>query len=77
MYLRTIETAASSFKVQLTPLGVHDAAEIEASITTFAAEPDGGLIVLPHPIAAELLPSRRNAVCPPFIRIAFLPKKAV
>jgi putative ABC transport system substrate-binding protein len=50
MYLRTIETAAPSFKVQLTPLGVHDIAEIEASITTFAAEPGGGLIVLPAPV---------------------------
>jgi putative tryptophan/tyrosine transport system substrate-binding protein len=48
-YLRTIETAAPSFKVQLMPLGVHDAADIEANITAFAAEPDGGLIVLPAP----------------------------
>jgi putative ABC transport system substrate-binding protein len=49
-YLRTIETAAPSFKVQLTPMGVRDAAEIEANITAFAAEPDGGLIVLPSPV---------------------------
>jgi putative ABC transport system substrate-binding protein len=49
-YLRTIETAAPSFKVQLTPMGVRDAAEIEANIAAFAAEPDGGLIVLPAPV---------------------------
>jgi putative ABC transport system substrate-binding protein len=51
LFLRTIETAAPSFKVQLTPLGVADTAEIEANITKFAAEPDsGGLIVIPSPI---------------------------
>jgi putative ABC transport system substrate-binding protein len=49
-YLRTIETAAPSFKVQLTPVGVHDAAEIESSIQSFASEPRGGLIVLPSPV---------------------------
>jgi putative tryptophan/tyrosine transport system substrate-binding protein len=50
MYLRTIETAAPSFKFQLTPLPVRDAAEIEATITKFAAEQSGGLIVLPAPV---------------------------
>jgi putative tryptophan/tyrosine transport system substrate-binding protein len=49
-YLRTIETVAPSFKVQLTPMGVHDAAEIEANVAAFAAEPNGGLIVLPSPV---------------------------
>jgi putative ABC transport system substrate-binding protein len=42
-----IESAASSFGVRLTPAGIHDAAEIEQAITAFAAEPNGGLIVLP------------------------------
>jgi putative tryptophan/tyrosine transport system substrate-binding protein len=49
-FLRTIETAAPSFKVQLMPLGVRDMAEIETKITTFATEPNGGLIVIPSPI---------------------------
>src|SRR6202051_3846260 len=49
-YLRTIETAAPSFKVQLTPLGVRDAAEIDSNIQAFASEPNGGLIVLPSPV---------------------------
>jgi putative ABC transport system substrate-binding protein len=53
LYLRTIETAAPSFKVQLTPLGVTDTAEIEAKITTFATEPDGGLIVVPSPVSLQ------------------------
>ena len=29
---------------------VHDAAEIERAVTAFAAEPNGGLIVMPHPV---------------------------
>lgn len=49
-YLRTIETAAPSFKVQLTPVGVHDAAEIESNLQAFASEPHGGLIILPSPV---------------------------
>jgi putative ABC transport system substrate-binding protein len=50
-YLRTIEAAAPSFKVQLVPIGVRDAAEIEASIGSFAHEPNGALLVLPSPVA--------------------------
>jgi putative tryptophan/tyrosine transport system substrate-binding protein len=49
-YLRTIETAAPSFKVQLTPLGVRDAAEVDSNIQAFASEPNGGLIVLLSPV---------------------------
>jgi putative ABC transport system substrate-binding protein len=49
-YLRTIETAAPSFKARLTPMGVRDAAEIDSSIQAFAGEPRGGLIVLPSPV---------------------------
>jgi putative tryptophan/tyrosine transport system substrate-binding protein len=48
-YLRTIEAAAPSFSVHLTPAGVRDAAEIETSITAFAREPNGALVVLPGP----------------------------
>jgi ABC-type uncharacterized transport system substrate-binding protein len=35
--------------VEVTPAGVHDAAEIEHAIAAFAAQPNGGLIVLPSP----------------------------
>ena len=41
-----IQTAAPSFGVELTPVGVHDAHEIERGITEFARVPDGGLIVV-------------------------------
>ena len=50
-YLRTIEAAAPSFKVQLIPVSVRDAAEIETGIASFAGEPNGALVVLPSPVA--------------------------
>jgi ABC-type uncharacterized transport system substrate-binding protein len=49
-YLRTIETVASSFKIRLSPLSVSNGAEIEAGVTEFASEPNGGLIILPGPV---------------------------
>jgi putative tryptophan/tyrosine transport system substrate-binding protein len=39
-----IQTVATSFRVELTPVGVHDADEIERGIAAFAREPNGGLI---------------------------------
>jgi putative ABC transport system substrate-binding protein len=50
-YLRTIEAAAPSFKVQLVPVSVRNIAEIEAGIASFAGEPDGALLVIPSPVA--------------------------
>jgi putative tryptophan/tyrosine transport system substrate-binding protein len=47
LYLRTMETAASSFAVELIAVEVHDDAEIERAISTLAREPGGGLIVFP------------------------------
>ena len=47
--LASIQTAASSFGVELTPVGVHDAEEIERGITDFASKPNGGLIVVGPP----------------------------
>ena len=41
-----IQTAAPSFGVELTPVGVHDAGEIERGITEFARGSNGGLIVV-------------------------------
>jgi putative ABC transport system substrate-binding protein len=40
---------ASAFGVELRPIGVRDAGEIEGAVTAFAREPNGGLIVLPAP----------------------------
>jgi putative tryptophan/tyrosine transport system substrate-binding protein len=48
---RAIEATAPSFGVRLTPTDVQGPAEIERAIEAFAREPNGGLIVLPGPIA--------------------------
>jgi putative tryptophan/tyrosine transport system substrate-binding protein len=45
----SIQTAASSSGVELTPVGVHDAEEIKRGITDFASRPNGGLIVVGPP----------------------------
>jgi putative ABC transport system substrate-binding protein len=51
--LRATEAAASSLGVTLTVAGVHDAAEIEQALRGFAAEPKGGLIIVPHPVTSS------------------------
>jgi putative ABC transport system substrate-binding protein len=45
---RSIEDAAPRFGVEVTPGRVHDAAEIESAITSFAVKENSGLISLPH-----------------------------
>jgi putative ABC transport system substrate-binding protein len=52
-YLRTIEAAASSFGVQLTPVGVRDAAEIKQRVAVFAREPNGAVVVFPSPVTVQ------------------------
>jgi putative ABC transport system substrate-binding protein len=49
-----IQTAAPSFGVELTPVGVHDAEEIERGITEFARGSNGGLIVVGPPSSMQL-----------------------
>jgi putative ABC transport system substrate-binding protein len=49
-----IQTAAPSFGVELTPVGVHDADEIERDIAEFARGPNGGLIVVGPPSSMQL-----------------------
>jgi putative ABC transport system substrate-binding protein len=49
-YWRAAQSAAPSFGVQATAAQVHDRDDVEHAITTFARQPDGGLIVVPHPI---------------------------
>ena len=44
--LAAIQTVAPSFGVELTPVGVRDAGEIERAITAFARGPNGGLILV-------------------------------
>jgi putative ABC transport system substrate-binding protein len=48
-FLRAIEAAAPSLGVTLTTVDVHDGGEIERAVATFASQPDGGLMVVPHP----------------------------
>jgi putative ABC transport system substrate-binding protein len=52
-FLHAAETAASPLGVKLIALGVHTAAEIERAVSEFAAEPNGGLIVVPHAVTVE------------------------
>jgi putative ABC transport system substrate-binding protein len=49
-YLRSIEAAAPTFGIRLTPAGVRDAADIEQRLAAFAREPNGALIVIPSPV---------------------------
>ena len=48
-YLRTAEAIAPSLGVAVTPVDVVDSEGIERAVAAFASQPDGGLIVLPHP----------------------------
>lgn len=47
---RAVETAGPSLGVGVTAAGVHNRAEIEDAITALAAQVNGGLMVLPHPV---------------------------
>jgi putative tryptophan/tyrosine transport system substrate-binding protein len=46
-----IQSVSSSFRVELSPIGVRDRAEMERALGTFASGPDGGLIVTASPLA--------------------------
>ena len=48
-FLRAAEAVAPSLGVQVIAVDVHGGVEIEHAIATFAEQPDGGLIVVPHP----------------------------
>jgi putative tryptophan/tyrosine transport system substrate-binding protein len=48
-YVRTAEAIAPSLGVAVTPVDVVDSGGIERAVAAFASQPDGGLIVLPHP----------------------------
>ena len=49
-FWRSFEAAAPRFNVEVTQGGVHDAAEIERVISSFAMREHGGMIVNPHAI---------------------------
>ena len=44
----TIQAVAQSLGVEVSPVGVRDAGEIERAVATFARSPNGGLIVTPN-----------------------------
>ena len=46
-----IETAASQYRMQITQANVISSADIERAIQAFTHEPNGGLILLPTPVA--------------------------
>jgi putative ABC transport system substrate-binding protein len=52
-FLRAAEAAAPSLQINVTAAGVHNTAEIEQAIVTFAQEPNGGLIALPHVVTGS------------------------
>jgi putative ABC transport system substrate-binding protein len=47
-FLRAAEAVALSLGVRVTPVDVNAGGEVERAIATFAGEPEGGLVVLPH-----------------------------
>jgi putative tryptophan/tyrosine transport system substrate-binding protein len=47
-FLHVAEGVAPSLGVKLTAIDVHDG-EIERTVAAFASQPDGGLVVVPHP----------------------------
>src|SRR5215467_5248676 len=49
--LAAIQGVAPAMGVELRPVGVSDAREIERAVTAFAREPNGGLIVLAAPLS--------------------------
>ena len=49
-YLRTVEAAAPTFGMQLTPAGVTNAADIDRDITAFSRRPNGAIVVIPAPV---------------------------
>ena len=52
-YLLSIETAAPTFGIRLTPAGMRDATDIEQRLAAFAREPNGALIVLASPVTMQ------------------------
>jgi putative tryptophan/tyrosine transport system substrate-binding protein len=47
---QSIKEASSRLAIEPTAGGVHNGAEVERIVTSFALKPDGGLVVLPHAV---------------------------
>jgi len=50
-FVRSAQNAGPIFNVAVNSAGVHNPDDIRQAITAFAAEPGGGLIILPNPVA--------------------------
>jgi hypothetical protein len=48
-----IQSVAPALKVELTPINVYEATEIESAVADFARVPNGGLIVTGGPLAVK------------------------
>jgi putative ABC transport system substrate-binding protein len=64
-FLRVAEAVAPSLGITVTAVHVHDGGEFERTVAEFAGQPDGGLIVVPHPYtianrAAIIILAARN-----------------
>jgi ABC-type uncharacterized transport system substrate-binding protein len=77
--LRAAE-AAPPPGLKVIALGVHNTVEVERTIATFAAEPNGGLIVAPHAITFAnrdvIIELARAITFPPFILFVASPQLA-
>ena len=47
-FFKAAEASAAALKIKLVALDMHDADEIERRLTAFAAEHNGGVLVMPH-----------------------------
>jgi putative ABC transport system substrate-binding protein len=52
-FFRSIESAAETIGIAAVSAGIRDAVDIEQAINSFAEQPDGGLIPLPHPLTSN------------------------
>jgi putative ABC transport system substrate-binding protein len=50
-FVRSAQSAGPIFNVAVSAAGVHNTDDIEQAIAAFAGEPNGGLVILPNPIA--------------------------
>jgi putative ABC transport system substrate-binding protein len=58
LFLRPMKASAPSFAIELITAPVHNDAEIESAVATFAREPNGGLITMPDIFTS----THRNAI---------------
>jgi putative ABC transport system substrate-binding protein len=49
-FLQAAQATSAALELKVVPLGVHSVTQVEPAITSFAGEPNGGMIVSPHPI---------------------------